>query len=296
MGGGKGGGGSNVNVQPSPYEQALAQIATETYKNTANLRSGFLRDYENILGVGGGQPGPGQATGTVAPQYSGNQIFVGPGGQLLSSGQVQYGVIQPGQEGIGGKGATSPVTGYYISDPQTGQPVQVSPYGTQGGSLGYTPGTPSQSGQAGMGARYDPTQLPTYAPLFGLQKQGLESQYQMAKQNLMGATPRGGNLTGAMTGLEASRAANVGAMPAQLSSTILTDMLNKAYGAAFQAPTTTLSGLSTAAGTYGNRQAAAMSQSAADQSSTYGLLGSVGEGLGKAAGDILPKLSTKGLI
>ena len=99
-------------------------------------------------------------------------------------------------------------------------------------------------------------------------------------------------MAGALTGLESSRAAAVGAMPAELGAGILSDLMNKAYGVAYQTPTTTLSGLGSAAGTYGNRQATALSSSMAQQSanqqSSYGLLGSiggaVGSGIGKAIG------------
>ena len=173
---------------------------------------------------------------------------------------------------------------YYILDDQ-GQTIFLQPSTNLpfGGMGTGTTSTTTTTGTTG-GGRYDPTKLPTYEPLFGLQKQSLESQYQRAKQNIMASTPSGGNLTGALTGLEATRASTMGALPAELSSGILGDMLNTAYGVAFQAPQTSIAGLGSAGSTYGNRQAAAMAQSAQDTQSSYGLLGGVGEGIGKAIG------------
>jgi hypothetical protein len=181
----------------------------------------------------------------------------------------------------------APDTSAYIyTDPSTGATFKVNPSSNSPFPASFT-GTGAATGGGGganQQGRYDPTELPTYAPLFGLQKQSLESQYQQAKKNIMGQVPRGGNLAGSLGNLEMNRAATMGALPAELSGGILGDMLNKAYGVAFQTPTTTLSGLGAAAGTYGNRQAAAMAQSAANQQSSYDLLGGIGQGIGKAVG------------
>jgi hypothetical protein len=265
MGGGKGG-GSSVNVEPSPYESQMAKIAKELYDSTADLRTGFLRDYESILGVGSGA-GYGSQGNYMAPP-----VFSQPASQSYVP-QLTPVAVQTGSIDDPGGGWST-----IFQNLAQLKPVTATPTFTQGGGSQY---------ESAYG-RYDPTKLPTYKPLFGLQKQSLESQYQQAKNNILASTPTGGNLAGSLGNLETGRATAMGAMPAELSAGILNDMLNKAYGAAFQTPTTTLSGLSTAAGTYGNRQAAAMAQAAADQQSTYGLLGglggALGQGIGKAIG------------
>lgn len=201
MGESKGGGGGGGGSQSSPYENALANIATDMYMGTAGARKSFVDMFGDILG------------------YKRN----------------------------------------------------------------YDPSSNTFSWEFSK-PNYDPTQLPTYQPVFGLQKQNLESQYQQAKQNIMGQVPKGGNLTGALTNLESGRASAMGTMPAQISAGILGPLLDKAYGVAFNTPTQSISGLSTAAGTYGNRQAAEMAQAAANQQSSYGLLGGLGQGIGKAVG------------
>jgi hypothetical protein len=304
MGGGKGGGGSSVQVPTSPYESTMANIAQELYNNTANLRRGFLRDYESILGVG-----PGYTSGGTSGTGGGSPVTITGGGYIpnpdgtwspFTADKSGYyadptGKLYPGANvKQGGGGIFDQITGntgaqYYYVDPATGDYVSglsqtnLSPFpATMTGQGGGGYGTPGQAS-----GRYDPTKLPTYAPLFGLQKQSLESQYQQARNNILASTPTGGNLAGALGNLENSRASTMGAMPAELSSGILGNMLDKAYGAAFNTPTQTLSGLGSAAGSYGSRAAAALASSAADQQSTYGLLGGVGSALGNVAGKAL---------
>jgi hypothetical protein len=57
-------------------------------------------------------------------------------------------------------------------------------------------------------------------------------------------------------------------------------MLNKAYGAAFNSPTTTISGLGSAAGSYATRQGATMAANAAESAGKDSLMGGIGSGLG----------------
>lgn len=133
-------------------------------------------------------------------------------------------------------------------------------------------------------ANYDVSQLPQYEPLFGLQKQSLEAQYQQAKKNLMGSTPEGGSLTAALSNLENNRASAVGNLPAQIAAPLIADEMNKAYGAAFNAPTTTVSGLGSAASTYANQANANLASVANADLQTYGLLSGMGRGLGQVLG------------
>lgn len=136
---------------------------------------------------------------------------------------------------------------------------------------------------------FDPTNLPGYKQAFGLQKQSLESQYQQARRNLMGSVPQGGNLAGALTGLEANRATQMGAMPAATALPIMQDIRQRAENAGFQMPSTTLGGMTGLAGSLQNAQAmtqnaalqAQSNQYAADQSIYNAALGGIGSGIGK---------------
>ena len=107
------------------------------------------------------------------------------------------------------------------------------------GSTGETRGNYiDMFNQLTSGGGYDIGSHPMFAPL----KQGYESQYQNAEDNIMGQTPAGGQLYDLLAQNEMSRATGLGAA----SGDILTDMLNKAYGASFNAPGQALMGLQTA--------------------------------------------------
>lgn len=131
----------------------------------------------------------------------------------------------------------------------------------------------------------NPADLPTYAPLFGLQKQSLEQQYQMARKNLMGSVAPGGNLAGGLADIESSRAANVGALPAQLAGNITQDLYNKAYGYVTGVPQQSIAGIGNAAQTYASTQNAALQaagqQYGSDQALAGATYGGIGQGIGK---------------
>lgn len=76
-------------------------------------------------------------------------------------------------------------------------------------------------------------------PAFAPGKNMLENQYGVAQDNIMAMMPRGGQLYDALAQNENARA---GAQT-QLGGTIGSDMLNKAYQAAFQTPGQSLMGL-----------------------------------------------------
>ena len=78
-------------------------------------------------------------------------------------------------------------------------------------------------------------------PAFGALKQGIESQYQNAEDNIMGNTAPGGQLQDLLAQNEMGRASSLGSV----GGDILQDMLNKAYGASFNAPQAALQGLQT---------------------------------------------------
>lgn len=144
---------------------------------------------------------------------------------------------------------------------------------------------------------FDPTNLPGYRQAFGLQKQSLEAQYQQARRNLMGSVPQGGNLAGALTGLESSRATQMGAMPAATAIPIIQDIRTRAEGAGFQMPSVTLGGMTGLAGSLQNAQAmtqnaalqAQANQYASDQGIYNSALGGIGSGIGKGLSRVVGK-------
>jgi hypothetical protein len=141
-----------------------------------------------------------------------------------------------------------------------------------------------QMGQVASGT-FDPMKSPTYAPMYSSARSGVEAQYGVAKDAIMGNTPRGGGQTEALANLEGTRASEVGAIPGAISANILNDLLNKSYGVAFGAPQQSMSGLASVAGTYGNRMSMAQQSAQAQQSALYGGLGTLGGiGLGTAIG------------
>lgn len=80
----------------------------------------------------------------------------------------------------------------------------------------------------------DPRAFPMYSPLFSQGKENLENQFTGAKETVL-AGPRGGNMMQGLTDLETSRAETSGSLPAMISSSLVGDMMNQAYGTAFGA-------------------------------------------------------------
>ena len=134
------------------------------------------------------------------------------------------------------------------------------------------------------GGGYDPTKDPRYANLFGIARGGMEKQYGVAREDILGGTPRGGGQIAALANLATSRAQDVGSLPSIISADLMSDLSNKAYGAAFQAPQTSLSGLSGAASAYGGRLASSQAAAAQQQAGLYQGLGMLGTGAGYALG------------
>ena len=132
---------------------------------------------------------------------------------------------------------------------------------------------------------FDPQRTAMYAPLYASARSGPEAQYNVAKENILSGTPRGGGQIDALANVESARAETIGGIPAMLSNQILQDMMQKAYGAAFNAPQQSMAGLSSASGTYGNRLSMAEAAAAQQKSSLYGGLGTIGGmALGSALG------------
>lgn len=112
-----------------------------------------------------------------------------------------------------------------------------------------------------VGPGYDPATSPMFDPL----KRGLEGQYGTAREGILAGLPAGGVQQEALANLETGRAQSLSDMMAQIQS----DMLNRAYGAAFQAPGQAMTGLAQAGQLGAQRQAG-----------TQGMLGQLGMGLG----------------
>jgi len=153
----------------------------------------------------------------------------------------------------------------------------------------YTQTDPLRSGllaqmEGLVSGGFDPAKSPLYAPLFAAARSGPEAQYQVARDSILAGTPRGGGQVAALSDLSRARADEVGQLPAMLSNNILQDLLSKTYGAAFNAPQTSIAGMNATAGTYGNR--ASMSQAAAAQQNA-GLFGGLGQLGGLALGGFL---------
>lgn len=121
--------------------------------------------------------------------------------------------------------------------------------------------------------QYDPTKSAMFSPMFAQAKQGVESQYGLAKENILANTARGGAQTGSLANLEMSRAGQASELPAMISQNILSDMMGKTYGVAFGTPQQSMSGLGTVASTFGQKQSQAMASDSAENAAKYQAIG-----------------------
>jgi len=80
----------------------------------------------------------------------------------------------------------------------------------------------------------------------------IESQYGVARENILGTMPEGGGLNEALTGVETARAQGL----SDLATNLYMDQLSKMYGAVFGAPQQSMAGLGSAAQSYAQRQGA----------------------------------------
>lgn len=145
----------------------------------------------------------------------------------------------------------------------------------------YEEATPVRQGVLGMtenilSGDYSPRILPAYAPLYSEAKKGLETQYGTARQNILSQTPRGGQLYAALNDLELDRASKVGSMGSQLTSGLVSDIINRGSTGAFGLTTTSNQGLGTAGNLAGNMAA---QEQQADSAK--------GQGLGQLAGNVI---------
>lgn len=171
-----------------------------------------------------------------------------------------------------------------------------SPYEQQGAQIAketYEETTPlrkeflQQMGQFTQGG-YDPTKMAIFSPLYDIARAGPEAQYRGAMENILAGTPRGGGQTAAIAQTELARAKDVGSIPGMITSDLLTDMLNKAYGAAFNAPQTSMAGFGSLASTYAGRQVGLTQAAGQQKGAAFSALGGLGMGAGMAAGGKKP--------
>ena len=120
-----------------------------------------------------------------------------------------------------------------------------------------------------LGGGYDVSQN----PVWGAGRNVLENQYNVAKENVIGQTPKGGALTEQLAGVEEARAGSLG----ELGANVAQDEYNKLYGMATGAPGQAMGTMSHLAGT----QAMANAQQTAGK---YGALGDMGQGAGMYLG------------
>jgi hypothetical protein len=125
--------------------------------------------------------------------------------------------------------------------------------------------------------------MPQFAPLYSMGKQGLEDQFAASKESIMGSTPVGGALTGALTNLETGKAAQLGSLPAQISSQLTQDVYNKTYGTAMGAPSQSMSGLGTAGGTYANTYNSQLAANTQQSLASQNMMLQLGTGAGMMA-------------
>lgn len=318
-GGGKSGGGSvtatQPNVTPSPYQNQLASMAQNIYGETQPLRKYYLESWLKFLNptgaaaVSSGLDYPSGSVGSTAlPSAYNTQGSTPYAGTATQGGVVPSGAnffIDPSTGQVYGGSSVQEVPGvqgaYQVWNPASNLNVQVNPVssyvgnpetpqGQQQGSSNPGGSTGSQPNQS-LSGLYNPAYLPGYTPMYEIGRRGLESQYNTALQQTISGTPRGGALSEAINRLNLGRAESVGSLPGQISSQLIQDMLNKSYGAAFQAPQQSIGALSSASNAYTSTQNAminaAMQANALNQSASMqgkSGLGSLGTGVGSLVG------------
>lgn len=139
-----------------------------------------------------------------------------------------------------------------------------------------------------LGGNYNVQKLPGYAPLYSTLRSGMEDQYNVAKENVTNSLPRGGALTSALSDLEGNRANQVGSLSAQISGPIIQDMMNKAYGTAWQTPAQATQGLGAASSSFANRYASDNALQGSNNGILSGGMSGIGQGIGYVAANACP--------
>ena len=131
---------------------------------------------------------------------------------------------------------------------------------------------------------FDPAKSPLYGPMYSNMRSGLEGQYNVAKENILANTPRGGGQIDALAGLESDRAGGIGNAQNALYGNIFNDILSKTYGVAFGAPQQSMAGFGQAGNSFASRYGAANAAYTGQQANWMNLAGGMGKGLGTMVG------------
>lgn len=271
MGGGKGGSSGGGGSQNNAYSKSLANIARDYWAQTSPLRDIFIGDYVNFLA-------PGQYSGDYTTSKMGGGNTYGytqysPVGNPLAANP--FGDVTPGSPGGSiGEGLQS------LASRQSGQGM--------GGATSYTPATGAVSGlgatETGGMSSYNPYSLPAYQGLYNTARAGVEGQYNQARNQIMSQLPKGGQLNEALVNTSLARAQQAGALPAQISTGLIQDIMNKAYGLASGSPTQTMGGLGAASQGLGQAQQTAAYADAANAAASAKMMGGLGGGVGSLLG------------
>lgn len=131
-----------------------------------------------------------------------------------------------------------------------------------------------------MSGKFDPTTSPMFAPIFSSAKGATEDQYNLARDAVIGGTARGGAQTGALSDVELARAGTMSSLPAQISKSLIQDMMGKAYGSVFPesgaaSAQSAMSGFGTVAGIEQNRKMMELQQQQNQSSGLGSIIGLV---------------------
>lgn len=130
----------------------------------------------------------------------------------------------------------------------------------------------------------DFSKSPLYAPMYANARSGIESQYNVAKDNILSSTPAGGGQIAALAGLESDRAGNISNTQNAIFSNLFNDVLQKTYGVAFNAPQQSMAGLGQAGASYAGRYGAANQAYSQQQKNWFDLATAGGTSLGSLIG------------
>lgn len=272
------GGSPEVDVPTNPYEEQIAKMAQELWTGTNPMRNALFSQLNRFMGVPtsspastGGVTGTAQTGGTPSlwtNALTGETSSIAPQDIMKNMYKNNpYSLIDYGTNVPGGReafmNAWQPVGG--IPAAMTNTTVDTSGYGD-------IPSLLSPVMQAG--------------------KRRIESQYKVALDNLMANSPAGGALISSLSDLEQGRAGALG----DLEANVAQDLYNKVYGLASNTPQTSMSGLSSAASSYGGMYNSGLAnQAQANQMNYQGMYG-LGQLLGGGGGNSLFSKAGSGLI
>lgn len=108
------------------------------------------------------------------------------------------------------------------------------------------------------GRPFDPRSVPGYDALFRMTREGIGSQYDLARDAILANTPRGGGQIQGLTNMEIARAKDVSGSQNALTASIIDQLMTSGQSAVSGGTTGSLQGLSSAGAMASQRQAAAL--------------------------------------